>query len=51
MLARRFSPPWFAEDIGGCFVVKANTTGRRYSWWLRFDHLAVDCEAVFIKPS
>jgi hypothetical protein len=24
MLARRFSPPWFAEDIGGRFVVKAN---------------------------
>jgi hypothetical protein len=24
MLARRFPPPWFAEDIGGCFVAKAN---------------------------
>ena len=22
--ARRFPPPWFIEDIGGCFVVKAS---------------------------
>jgi hypothetical protein len=21
---RRFPPPWFIEDIGGCFVVKAS---------------------------
>jgi hypothetical protein len=24
MLQRRFPPPWFIEDIGGCFVVKAS---------------------------
>jgi hypothetical protein len=22
--SRRFPPPWSIEDIGGCFVVKAN---------------------------
>jgi len=24
MPERRFPPPWFVEDIGGCFVVKAS---------------------------
>ena len=24
MPERRFPPPWFIEDIGGCFVVKAS---------------------------
>jgi hypothetical protein len=24
MPARRFPPPWFIEDVGGCFVVKAS---------------------------
>jgi hypothetical protein len=24
MSERRFPPPWFIEDIGGCFVVKAS---------------------------
>jgi hypothetical protein len=24
MSERRFPPPWFVEDIGGCFVVKAS---------------------------
>jgi hypothetical protein len=24
MPERRFPPPWFIEDVGGCFVVKAS---------------------------
>jgi hypothetical protein len=24
MSERRFPPPWFIEDIGGCFVFKAS---------------------------
>ena len=24
MLERRFPPPWFIEDIGGCFVMRAS---------------------------
>jgi hypothetical protein len=24
MPKRRFPPPWFIEDVGGCFVVKAS---------------------------